>query len=108
MKKEMSFQVSLENDQGSSIPDGGGKFIPPARNSEWKRITVVQSWNDKGLDKKLCWMLFKEGPDLSDVVQCKPARSSSLCNVHSVWTNMNKQWTTVFLLIHKYNKCIVH
>ncbi len=26
-------------------------------------------------------MLFKEGPDLSDVVQCKPARSSSFCNV---------------------------
>ncbi len=26
-------------------------------------------------------MLCKEGPDLSDVVQCKPARSSSFCNV---------------------------
>ncbi len=30
----MSFQVSHENCQGSSIPDEGGKFIPPARNSE--------------------------------------------------------------------------
>ncbi len=35
--EEMSFQVSLENWQGSSIPDEGGKFIPPARNGEWKR-----------------------------------------------------------------------
>ncbi len=26
-------------------------------------------------------MLYKEGPDLSDVVQCKPARSSRFCNV---------------------------
>ncbi len=26
-------------------------------------------------------MLCKEGPDLSDVVQCKPARSSSFCYV---------------------------
>ncbi len=26
-------------------------------------------------------MLCREGPDLSDVVQCKPARSSSFCNV---------------------------
>ncbi len=26
-------------------------------------------------------MLCQKGPDLSDVVQCKPARSSSLCNV---------------------------
>ncbi len=33
----MSFQVSLGNCQGFSIPDGGGKFIPPARNGEWKR-----------------------------------------------------------------------
>ncbi len=41
----------------------------------------VQSRNDKGLDKKLCSMLCQKGPDLSDVVKCKPARSSSLCNV---------------------------
>ncbi len=26
-------------------------------------------------------MLCQKGPDLSDVVYCKPARSSSLCNV---------------------------
>ncbi len=26
--------MSLENCQGFSIPDGGGKFIPPARNDE--------------------------------------------------------------------------
>ncbi len=32
----MSFQVSLENCQGLRIPDRGGKFIPPARNGEWK------------------------------------------------------------------------
>ncbi len=32
--EEMSFQVSLENCQGLSIPDRGGKFIPPARNGE--------------------------------------------------------------------------
>ncbi len=37
--------------------------------------------NDKGLDKKLCSMLCQKGPDLSDVVNCKPARSSTLCNV---------------------------
>ncbi len=38
MTEEMSFQVLLKNCQGFSIPDaGGGKFIPPARNSEWKR-----------------------------------------------------------------------
>ncbi len=37
MTEEMSFQVSLENCQGFSILDRGGKFIPPARNSEWKR-----------------------------------------------------------------------
>ncbi len=37
MMEEMSFQVSLKNCQGSSVPDGGGKFIPPARNSERKR-----------------------------------------------------------------------
>ncbi len=34
MTEEMSFQVSLENDQGSSILDEDGKFIPPARNGE--------------------------------------------------------------------------
>ncbi len=32
--KEMSFQLVLEDCQGSSIPDGRGKIIPPARNSE--------------------------------------------------------------------------
>ncbi len=32
--KEMSFQLLLENLQGSSIPHGGGKIIPPARNGE--------------------------------------------------------------------------
>ncbi len=37
MAEEMSFQVLLENGQGFSILDGGGKFIPPARNGEWKR-----------------------------------------------------------------------
>ncbi len=37
MTEEMSFQVMLENCQGFSDPDGGGKFIPPARNGEWKR-----------------------------------------------------------------------
>ncbi len=30
----MSFQLLLEDWQGSSIPDGGGKIIPPARNGE--------------------------------------------------------------------------
>ncbi len=44
-------------------------------------IAVVQPRNDKGLDKKLCSMLSQKGPDLSDVVKCKPARSSSLRNV---------------------------
>ncbi len=34
MTEEKSFQVSLENCQGFSIPDRGGKFIPPARNGE--------------------------------------------------------------------------
>ncbi len=34
--KEMSFQLLLEDWQGSSIPDGGGKIIPPARNGERK------------------------------------------------------------------------
>ncbi len=34
MTEEMSFQVSLENCQGFSIPDRGGKFIPPARNGK--------------------------------------------------------------------------
>ncbi len=32
--KEMSFQLLLEDWQGSSIPDGDGKIIPPARNGE--------------------------------------------------------------------------
>ncbi len=34
VKEEMSFQVSLENCQEFSIPDEGGKFIPPTRNCE--------------------------------------------------------------------------
>ncbi len=37
MTEEMSFQVSLENCQEFSISDGGGKFIPQARNGEGKR-----------------------------------------------------------------------
>ncbi len=37
MTEEMSFLVSLENGQGFSGPDGGGKFTAPARNGEWKR-----------------------------------------------------------------------
>ncbi len=35
--EEMSFQVLLENGQGSSISDRGGNLIPPARNGELKR-----------------------------------------------------------------------
>ncbi len=34
MMEEMSFQVLLENGQGLSIPDRGGKLIPPDRNGE--------------------------------------------------------------------------
>ncbi len=49
----------------------------PAR----RELQVVQSRNGKGLDKKFCCMLCKEGPDRSNVVQCKPARLSSFCNV---------------------------
>ncbi len=45
---------------------------------------LVQPRNDKGLDKKLCSMLCQKGPDLSDVVKYKPARSSSLRNVLNV------------------------
>ncbi len=37
MTEEMSFQVSLENCQGLTIPERGGKLISPARNGEWKR-----------------------------------------------------------------------
>ncbi len=36
--------------------------------SSQKSIAVVQSRNDKGLDKKLCNMLCQKGPGLSDVV----------------------------------------
>ncbi len=36
--------------------------------SSQRSIAVVQSRNDKGLDKKLCSMLCQKGPDLSDVV----------------------------------------
>ncbi len=32
----MSFQLLFEDWQGSSIPDRGGKIIPPARNGEWE------------------------------------------------------------------------
>ncbi len=34
VSKEMSFQLFLEDWQGSSIPDRGGKIISPARNGE--------------------------------------------------------------------------
>ncbi len=34
--EEKSFQLLLENCQGLSILDMGGKIIPPARNGEWK------------------------------------------------------------------------
>ncbi len=34
VSKEMSFQLLLEDWQWSSIPDRGGKIIPPARNGE--------------------------------------------------------------------------
>ncbi len=36
LMKEMSFQLSLEKSQGFSIPDGGGKINPPAKNGEQK------------------------------------------------------------------------
>ncbi len=45
----MSFKVSLENCQGFSIPDGGGKFIPPARNDEGG---TTASFVDSVLDLK--------------------------------------------------------
>ncbi len=35
--EEMSFQLLLENCQGFSIADEGGKFILPARNGERER-----------------------------------------------------------------------
>ncbi len=35
--EEISFQVLLEIFQGLSIPDRGGKIIPPDRNGELKR-----------------------------------------------------------------------
>ncbi len=41
----MSFQLFLEGWQGSSIPDGGGKIIPPARNGE--RELILNLWNKK-------------------------------------------------------------
>ncbi len=34
MTEEMSFQLLLENCQGLSILDRGGKLIPPFRNGE--------------------------------------------------------------------------
>ncbi len=34
MTEEMSFQVYLENCQGFSIPDGGGKFHQPGTVNE--------------------------------------------------------------------------
>ncbi len=43
MMEEISFQVSLENCQGFSIPDGGGKFIPPARSGERECSRVILS-----------------------------------------------------------------
>ncbi len=36
MMEEMCFQVSLENVQGFSTLDMGGKFLPPAGNAERK------------------------------------------------------------------------
>ncbi len=39
--KEMSFQLLLENWQRSSIPDGGGKIIPPGQ--EQVKENVLES-----------------------------------------------------------------
>ncbi len=77
MTEEIRFQVSPENCPGFSIPDRGGKFIAPARNSEWKRsgkwfcaslwwhhkATLAHrsqtSWGDvdchKGVEVGRCW-----------------------------------------------------
>ncbi len=53
MTEEMCFQVSLESGQGFSSPNGGGKFIPPARNGEWKRsgkwFCASLWWNHEAL-----------------------------------------------------------
>ncbi len=40
--KEMSLQLLLEIWQGSSIPDGGGKIIPPARNTVMLHVKMVE------------------------------------------------------------------
>ncbi len=48
MTEEMTFQVLLENWQGFSNPDRGGKFIPPVRNGKWKR-------SGKGFCASLWW-----------------------------------------------------
>ncbi len=36
LRKESEVFLLLKKCQGFSIPDGGGKIIPPARNGEWK------------------------------------------------------------------------
>ncbi len=41
LSKEMSFQLLLEDWQGSSIQDRGRKIIPPARNREISTIYTV-------------------------------------------------------------------
>ncbi len=43
MTEDMSFQLSLENCQGLSIPDGGGKFIPSARNGDYKSYRKIEN-----------------------------------------------------------------
>ncbi len=52
MTEEMSFQVSLEHFQGFSIPDVGGKFIPPARNGEWMNVEEINELINKKLINK--------------------------------------------------------
>ncbi len=49
----MSFQLSLENCQGFSIPDRGGKIITPARNGERKC-----SGKYKEIKRGVTWDLF--------------------------------------------------
>ncbi len=52
-------------------------------------IALVQSRNDKGVDKKFCSMLRKEMPDLSDVVQFKPAFRA----VFAIWS-LKDSWSS--------------
>ncbi len=58
---------------------------------------AFQPRNDKGLDKKLCSMLCQKGPDLSEVVKCKPARSSNFCYVLFEDQLIIKDYTERFL-----------